>query len=112
MSTQLVEKLRKRTIKNFLDIIILTQMKYGSISGYDVIGFIQKRFGVLQSSGTVYSALYSMERDGYVKGVSQSRKRIYKLTEKGEQNIELITKTNYEIEHFIKHISLLSINPG
>lgn len=38
------------------------------LSGYDVIMFVHKKFGILLSSGTVYSVLYSMERNGLVRG--------------------------------------------
>jgi len=103
-----MEKLRRRTIQNFMDIFILTEMKTGSMSGYDVISLIHRRFGMLVSSGTVYSLLYSMEREGLIKGVWNQRKRIYELTEKGEQNIKVITKANEEIQRFLRNISLLN----
>jgi len=109
-SSKLVEKLRRRTIQNFMDILILTEIKKRSLSGYDVIGLIHQRFGILVSSGTVYSLLYSLERDGLIKGAWNQRKRVYKLTEKGEQNIKLITKANNEIQNFLKNISLLNAN--
>jgi len=107
-SSKLVEKLRKRVIQNFMDILVLTEMKKGSLSGYDVIGLIHQKFGILLSSGTIYSLLYSLERDGLIKGVWNQRKRVYELTEKGEQNIKVITKANNEIQNFLKNISLLN----
>jgi DNA-binding PadR family transcriptional regulator len=106
--TQLVEKLRKRVIQNFMDIFILTEMEKGSLSGYDVIGLIHQKFGVMLSSGTIYSLLYSIERDGMIKGVWNSRKRVYELTEKGEQNIKAITKANKEVQDFLKRLSQLN----
>jgi len=87
-SSKFVEKLQRRVVQNFMDIIILTEMKKGSLSGYDVISLVQKRFGLLMSSGTVYSLMYSLERDGLIKGVWNSRKRVYVLTEKGERDIK------------------------
>ena len=108
MSTQLVEKLRKRVIQNFMDIFILTEMEKGSLSGYDAVGLINQKFGIVLSSGTVYSLLYSMERDGMIKGVWNSRKRVYELTEKGKQNIKAITKANKEVQDFLKRLSLLN----
>jgi len=107
-SSTLAEKLRKRVIQNFMDILVLTEMKKGSLSGYDVIALLHRRFGILLSSGTVYSLLYSLERDGLVKGVWNQRKRVYELTEKGEQNMQVITKANQEIQNFLRNISLLN----
>jgi len=102
------EKLRKRVIKNFMDILILTELKKQSLSGYDVMGLIHKKFDVLVSSGTVYSLLYSLEREGLIKGVLNQRTRVYELTEKGERDIKVITKANEEIQNFLRNISLLN----
>jgi len=106
-SSKLAEELRKRAIQNFMDILILTEMKKSSMSGYDVIGLIHRRFGILMSSGTVYSLLYSMERDGLIKGIWNQRKRVYTLTEKGERNTEVITKANEEIQSFLRNMLVL-----
>jgi len=107
-ASKLVERLQKRAIQNFMDILILTEMKKNSLSGYDAIALIHKKFGMLISSGTVYSLLYSLERDGWIRGVWNQRKRVYALTEKGEQSIKLITDANKEIQNFLKNISLLN----
>jgi len=108
LSSEIVERLERRTLQNFMDILMLAEMKEeGSLSGYDVICLIHKKFGVLMSSGTVYSLLYSLEREGLIKGVWNHRKRVYELSEKGEQNIKVITKANGEIQNFIRNISTL-----
>jgi len=106
--SNIVEKLHRRTIQNFMDILVLTEMKKRSLSGYDVIGLIHKRFAIMVSSGTIYSLLYSLERDGLIKSVGNERKRVYELTEKGEQDIKVITKANEEIQNFLRNISLLN----
>lgn len=106
MSQKIVEKLRKRIIKNFMDILILTELKNSPISGYDVISHIHTRFDILVSSGTVYSLLYSLERDGLIQGVWNQRKRVYTLTEKGEQNMKVITKANEEIQSLLRNMLL------
>ena len=112
MSAQLVEKLRKRVIQNFMDIMVLTEMRKGSLSGYDAIGLIHHTFDIMLSPGTIYSLLYSMERDGLIKGVWHSRKRVYELTEKGEQNIKVIVKASEEVQNFLKtsHCSMQPAN--
>ena len=104
---KVIEKLRKRAIKSFMDIIILTELKNGSMSGYDVISQIHKKYGILVSSGTVYSLLYSLEREGLTEGIWNQRKRVYKLTQKGENDIKAIAKANKEIQNFLKNMLLL-----
>jgi DNA-binding PadR family transcriptional regulator len=59
------------------------------------------------NSGTGYSLLYSLERNGLIKGLWNQQKRVYILTEKGEQNTKVITKANEEIQNFIRNMSLL-----
>lgn len=108
MVVNAAEKLHKRAIKNFMDILVLTELKKQSLSGYDVMGLIHKKFDVVMSSGTVYSLLYSLEREGLIKGVMNQRTRIYELTDKGERDMKLITKANEEIQNFLKNISLLN----
>jgi len=108
--SEIVERLQRRALQNFMDILILTEMKKCSLSGYDVIGLIHRKFGVLMSSGTIYSLLYSLERDGLIKGVWNQRKRVYEPSEKGEQSIKVITKANEELQSFLRNLSLLHAN--
>lgn len=108
MSSEIVDRLKRKALQNFMDILILTEMKKSPLSGYDVIGLVHKKFDILVSSGTVYSLLYSLERDGLIKGVWNDRKRVYELSRKGEQNIEVITKASEEIQNFLRNISHLN----
>ena len=111
MSSEIAEKLERRALQNFMDILMLAEMKKeGSLSGYDVICLIHKKFGVLMSSGTVYSLLYSLEREGLITGVWNNRKRVYELSERGEQNIKVITNANDAVQNFLRDLSLLNAN--
>jgi len=93
--------MHERIIKNFMDIIILVELRNGPISSYDVISFIHNIFHLLVSLGTVYSLLYSLERNGLIEGTWNERKRVYKLTEKGKKTIETILNANDKIKNFI-----------
>jgi DNA-binding PadR family transcriptional regulator len=98
---KVLKKMHERIIKNFMDIIILAELRNGPLSGYDVISFIHGKFHLLVSSGTVYSLLYSLERNGVIEGTWNERKRVYKLTDKGEKTIETILSANDKIKNFI-----------
>jgi len=98
---KILKKMHERIIKNFMDIIILAELRNGSLSGYDVISFIHNRFHLLVSSGTVYSLLYSLERNALIEGTWNERKRVYKLTEKGTKTIDTILCANDKIKNFI-----------
>ena len=104
MPSKIVENLRRRTIKTFMDMLILTELQQEPLSGYDVISIIHKKFDVLVSSGTVYSMLYSLERGGFVTATVDDRKRVYTLTEKGEKTLETVRLANGEINGLVHNL--------
>ncbi len=104
MPTKIVENLRRRTIKTFMDMLILAELQHKPLSGYDIISLIHKRFNVLVSSGTVYSLLYSLERKGLVAADLDQRKRVYTLTAKGEQTLDTVERANGEINGLVQNL--------
>jgi DNA-binding PadR family transcriptional regulator len=94
LESQILKDLHGRTVKNFTDILIMKSLRKESpLSGYELIMLFHEKFHLLLSSGTVYSKLYSMERDGLIKGEWNGRKRVYQLTEKGKETIDFILKS-------------------
>lgn len=100
-NSTVLKNMHRRIIKNFLDVLVLAELRNGPLSGYDVMTFINSKFRLLVSSGTVYSLLYSLERDGLIIGTWYKRKRMYKLTEKGKENIKAIMNVNEKIQHLV-----------
>ncbi|MEM2921795.1 MAG: PadR family transcriptional regulator [Candidatus Bathyarchaeia archaeon] len=84
---------RERMVKNHLDLIILKLLKIKPRWGYEINLEIRDRFQVYLSAGTLYPLLHSLEEEDYVVGVWESEKkrgrRIYKITEKGEEFLTL-----------------------
>jgi DNA-binding PadR family transcriptional regulator len=111
LERKVLKEMHERIIKNFMDIIILAELKTGPLSGYDVISFIHNKFHLLVSSGTVYSLLYSLERNGLIEGTWNERKRVYKLTEKGEETIETILGASDKIKNFITSLLKVQYTP-
>jgi DNA-binding PadR family transcriptional regulator len=101
---RILKKMHERIIKNFMDIIIMTELRNNSLSGYDVISYIHNKFNLLVSSGTVYSLLYSLERNGLVEGTWEERKGVYKLTQKGEKTINTLLEASDKIKGFMANI--------
>jgi DNA-binding PadR family transcriptional regulator len=104
LESKTLRKIHERIIKNFMDIIIMTELRNGSLSGYDFISYIHNKFNLLVSSGTVYSLLYSLERNGLIEGVWEERKRVYKLTPKGEKTIDTLLGASDKIKGFMTNI--------
>lgn len=99
-----VEELCERTVKNFLDVLILIELQNAPKSGYDIVSEIHTRFDILISSGTVYTKLYSLEREGFVKGFFARRKKVFELTDKGDQKLRDVLKANDEIQAVLRKI--------
>lgn len=109
MEVEILEKLRERVIKVFMDMVVLAELRNRPVSGYDVIGLIHKEFHLLVSSGTVYSLLYYMERNGLIEGAWTERKRVYVLTDKGKETIKAISNLRDNILSFMRNLlSLLT----
>ena len=104
LETDILKKMHRRIIKGFLDVLVLTELRKEVMSGYDIIGFIHNKFRILVSSGTVYSLLYSLEREGLIEGRWNHRKRVYKLTDKGEKTIKTILNSNNDIQYLVKNL--------
>jgi DNA-binding PadR family transcriptional regulator len=102
MKSEIVEETQKSMIKDFLDIIVLAELRKSSpLSGYDILELIHKKFDVLISSGTIYSLLYSMERKGLIEGELTEGKRVYALTEKGTNASIAFLKSKEELQRFL-----------
>ena len=104
MEASVLRKMHRRLIKSFLDVLILSELRNGPMSGYDAISFIHNKFHLLVSSGTGYSLLYSLERDGLIEGRWNQRKRVYVLTDKGQETIKAILAANEKIKGFIVNL--------
>jgi DNA-binding PadR family transcriptional regulator len=101
---RIVKKMHERVIKTFLDTIIMAELQNSPKSGYDIITYIHNKHGFLVSSGTVYSLLYSLERNNLIEGIWFDRKRVYKLTPKGAQTIQTILCSHEKIKSFLATI--------
>ena len=106
LESEVLKKMHRRIVKSFMDVLILAELRNAPMSGYDVIAFIHNKFGILVSSGTVYSLLYSLEREDLIKGIWAKRKRVYELTEKGERTIDTILNANDKIKALMTNLLL------
>ena len=105
MQSKVLKEMKRSMVTSFLDTIILVELRNSSpLSGYDIMGFVHKKFGFLISPGTAYALLYSMERKGLVKGACAQTKRTYTLTDKGTETIDAILESKDEIQMFMKTI--------
>ena len=97
--------MRRRIIKNFLDTIFLSELKKNQPqSAYALMNLVHRKFGFLISAGTVYALLYTMERKELVIGEPTENKRLYKLSQKGNETIEILIKRKEEFFQYAKTV--------
>ena len=90
--------MRERIFRKLIDVFVLVELKKKSMSGYDVISMLHKKYDILVSPGTVYAMLYSLEREGLIEGRWDERKRVYGLTKSGSQNERHLKAAGEEIQ--------------
>jgi len=102
--SELSIKLHERLIREFLDFLLLIELKKRSMSGYSALSHIHNKYDYLVSSGTVYSLLYSLEREEIIKGSMNGQKRVFELTTKGEKMIDTILAADDGLLGIVKNL--------
>jgi DNA-binding PadR family transcriptional regulator len=104
MERDVANSIYERFLREFMDIVILTKMREEETSGYDMLTYFHHKLDFLVSPSTVYSVLYSMERNGLIGGRENGRKRIYTLTLRGEAVIKAINQSNGVLKSFLEQL--------
>jgi DNA-binding PadR family transcriptional regulator len=98
-------KVRKRVLMACLDVAIMAQLSERRVlSAANIILILEKRSNIQLSAGTVYPALYALERDGNIKRLPNRRKRLYVLTSKGEEIIKNMREDVGELNKIINEL--------
>jgi len=97
LESEILMRMHKRIVADFLDVLILLKLKNGELSGPGIISYIHKRFNMLISSGTIYSILCHLEKDELIKGEGPQMKKVYALTQKGEETVKTLLKMRDKI---------------
>lgn len=82
------ERLQKLNTKGNLWIYILSLLKRRELYGWEIQSLIEKKFNFRPGLITPYRVLYRLEEQGFVKSEMRERRRIYKITKKGEEELE------------------------
>lgn len=97
--------LEKKIIKNFTDLLILKYLqKFPLVSGYEILNYLRQKFDIPFSPGTIYGAIYSLERHGLVKGQGCEIGRTYKLTYEGKKMIKTTVRNRKRIQQVLADV--------
>ena len=82
------ERLQKLNTTGNLWIYILSLLKKREIYGWEIRSLIEKNFNFRPGLITPYRVLYRLEADGFVKSELKERRRVYKITKNGEEELK------------------------
>jgi DNA-binding PadR family transcriptional regulator len=89
----------KKIIRNFTDILILKHLqKAPLVSGYEILNYLRKKCDIPFSPGTIYGTIYSLERNGLIKGNGPKTGRTYIITVRGRETLSSIIKASIRIQ--------------
>jgi transcriptional regulator len=86
--------MQSEVLKGHADLLLLAALEGGPAHGYAIVESVRSRSGGVfaLAEGTVYPALYRLERRGLVssdwaEGDGARRRRVYRLTQKGRTEL-------------------------
>ena len=82
-----IERLKKSNTKENLWLYILFLLKNEKTHAWKLRSLIEEKFGFKPGQITAYRVLYRLEKEGFVKSKMEERRRIYKITKRGEQGL-------------------------
>ena len=103
LESRIKQKFTTKVVSSTLEYTILGHFENVCFTGYEALTFVRDTFGVLLSASTVYSALYLMEREGLLSGSLNGRKRVFKITDWGKLNFEILA-AKADLEEFMSKI--------
>ncbi|MDG6957567.1 MAG: helix-turn-helix transcriptional regulator [Nitrososphaerota archaeon] len=76
-------KVQRENLWFFILILLSTEERYG----FELRGLINEKFGFWSGNVTAYRVLYDLERSGMVKAEARDRRKYYRITELGRQEV-------------------------
>jgi len=85
LESELLNGIHERFVRSFLDFVILMELRKRPLDGHDIITLINNRHHITLSSDTIDLCFDTLEKDELVKSRLNLGKRIFTLTERGEE---------------------------
>jgi DNA-binding PadR family transcriptional regulator len=97
LESELLMQMNERIVKNFLDMLILVELKRGPLSYREFASIFHKRFGETVDFSLVDSTLDFLEKEGLIASRKAESRKIYALTMKGEKKINAFLNSKDKI---------------
>jgi DNA-binding PadR family transcriptional regulator len=87
--------------RSFLDYMLLSMLrKNGGLNGHEIIDLIRSKVDVSLNCGMAYSSLCLLELKGLINSEWVKGKKVYKLTNQGEQTLDIIIGAKEQLVNF------------
>ena len=83
-----MERLKEKVLKENLWIFLFKILEGGDEYAYNLRKKVNEKFGFWAGKVTSYKVLYLLEKDGYVDSYIKNRRKYYRLTKKGLEQIK------------------------
>ncbi|MFC1800623.1 PadR family transcriptional regulator [Nanoarchaeota archaeon] len=90
-----------------LRLIVLKFLSRKEMSGYSLIKYISENTSWKPSTGSVYPLLISLHKDNLVNVREEGRRKVYSLTSKGKEKLELLLDKSKLLEKAIESLRIL-----
>jgi len=97
MDPELLMQMNERIVKNFLDMLILVELKRGPLSHSKLASVFSKRFGEIVDFSLVDSNLNFLEKEGLIMSRKAKSSKAYALTMKGEEKVRAFLNSKDKI---------------
>lgn len=87
-----IERLKKSNTIDNLWLYILSILKNYPVHAWDIPKIIEREFNFKPGRITPYRVLYRLQQQGFVKSELKERRRVYKITEKGKEELKKAKK--------------------
>ena len=83
-----VERLKEKVLKENLWIFLFKLLAQNDEYAYELRKRINQEFGFWTGRVTGYRVLYLLEKNGYVESYNKGRRKYYKLSDMGKEQLE------------------------
>ena len=97
VDSELLMQMNERIVKDFLDILILIELKRGSLNYSKLANIFNKRFGEIVDLSLIDSNLKFLEKEELITNRTVKNKKFYALTTKGEEKVKAFQNSKNKI---------------
>lgn len=97
MESELLMQMNERIVKDFLDMLILMELKRGSLSYIELASIFSKRFGEIVDFSLIDSTLDFLEKKELITSRKAKGGKVYALTMKGEEKVRAFLNSKDKI---------------